>query len=68
MGCSVPEIKNTLELVGKDLQLKRRGAVVKSVEHNFDNIVRQYLSGAGSSPAGSVDRDLYLQKLSIHNH
>ena len=27
-----------------------RGAVVKSVEHNFDNCVRQHLSGAGSSP------------------
>ena len=41
----------------------RRGAVVKSVEHNFDNCVHQHLSGAGSSPAGSVGRDLNLLKL-----
>ena len=33
----------------------RRGAVVKDVEH--------ISSGAGSSPAGSVGRDLNLQKL-----
>ena len=29
----------------------------------FDNCVRQHLSGAGSSPAGSVGRDLNLQNL-----
>ena len=29
----------------------------------FDNCVSQHLSGAGSSPAGSVGRDLDLQKL-----
>ena len=29
----------------------------------FDNRVSQHLSGAGSSPAGSVGRDLNLQKL-----
>ena len=29
----------------------------------FDNCVSQHLSGAGSSPAGSVGRDLNLQKL-----
>ena len=28
-----------------------------------DNCVSQHLSGAGSSPAGSVGRDLNLQKL-----
>ena len=31
----------------------------------FDNCVSQHLSGAGSSPAGSVSRDLNLQ---IHNY
>ena len=35
----------------------RRGAVVE------DNCVSQHLSGGGSSPAGSVGRDLNLQKL-----
>ena len=45
----------------KDFDLDLRGAVV-SVEH-FDQFVSQYLSGAGSSPAGSVGRDLNLQKL-----
>ena len=29
----------------------------------FDNYVSQHLSGAGSSPVGSVGRDLNLQKL-----
>ena len=47
--------------------INRRGAVVKGVEHGrrtyFDNCVSQHLSGAGSSPAGSVGRDLNLQKL-----
>ena len=28
----------------------------------FDNCVSQHLSGAGSSPVGSVGRDLNLQK------
>ena len=41
--------------------LRRRGAVVKGVRH-FDNCVSQHLSGAGSSSAGSVGRDLNLQK------
>ena len=40
----------------------RRGAVVKSVEHS-KKIVSQHLSGAGSSPAGSICRDLNSQKL-----
>ena len=29
----------------------------------FDNCISQDLSGAGSNPAGSVGRDLNLQKL-----
>ena len=29
----------------------------------FDNCVSQHLSGAGSSPAGSISRDLNSQKL-----
>ena len=48
----------------------RCGAVVKGVEHisygrrtYFDNCGSQHLSGAGSSPTGSVGRDLNLQKL-----
>ena len=40
-----------------------RGAVVKGVEHYFDNCVSQHLSGTCSSPASSVSRDLNLQKL-----
>ena len=40
----------------------RRGAVVKRVEH-ISTIVLVIMSGAGSSPAGSVGRDLNLQKL-----
>ena len=39
----------------------RRGAVVKRTY--FDNCVSQHMSGAGSSPAGFVGRDLNLQKL-----
>ena len=46
-------------------EFSRRGAVVKGVEHIFDNCVSQHLSGAGSSPAGSVGRDLNLQKLNL---
>ena len=42
-----------------------RGAVVKGVEHIFDNCVSQHLSGAGASPAGSVGRDFNLQKLNF---
>ena len=36
----------------------------------FDNCVSQHLSGAGSSPAGSVGRDLNFAKtqLSMLNH
>ena len=30
---------------------------------DFDKFVSQHLSGAGSSPAGSVSRDLNLRKL-----
>ena len=42
----------------------RRGAVVKGVEY-----ISTILSGAGSSPAGSVGRDLNLQKLNYQfNH
>ena len=43
----------------------RRGEVVKGIEHRtyFDNCVSEHLSGAGSSPAGSVGRDLNFQKL-----
>ena len=40
----------------------RRSTVVKRVEH-ISTIVSQHLSGAGSSPAGSVGRDLNLHKL-----
>ena len=41
----------------------RRSAVVKRVITYLDNCVSQHLNGAGSSPAGSVGRDLNLQKL-----
>ena len=41
----------------------RRGAVVKGVEYVSAIVFSQHLSGAGSSPAGSVGRDLNLQKL-----
>ena len=41
--------------------LCRRGAVVKGVEHISANF--QHLSGAGSSPAGSISRDLDSQSL-----
>ena len=34
-----------------------------SASNIFDNCVSQHLSGVGSSPAGSVGRDLNLQKL-----
>ena len=37
--------------------------MVKGVERYFDKFVCQHLSSAGSSPAGSVGRDLNLQKL-----
>ena len=40
-----------------------RGAVVKGVEHIFEKYERQHMSGAGSSPAGSISRDLNSQKL-----
>ena len=39
------------------------GAVVKGRRTFFDNCVSHHLSDAGSSPAGSVGRDLNLQKL-----
>ena len=42
--------------------LQDGGAVVKGVEH-ISTIVCLHLGGAGSSPAGSVGRDLNLQKL-----
>ena len=38
--------------------------MVKGVEH-ISTIVLIHLSGAGSSPAGSVGRDLNLQKLNL---
>ena len=41
---------------------RRRGAVVKGGEHISSNLLVTQ-SGAGSSPAGSVGRDLNLQKL-----
>ena len=37
--------------------------VVKLRRTHFDNCVSQHLSGAGSSPADSVGRDLNLLKL-----
>ena len=37
---------------------------LRDVEHRSTIDVGQHLSGAGSSPAGSVGRDLNLQKLS----
>ena len=40
-----------------------RGAVVEGVEHLSTNLLVNILSGAGSSPAGSVGQDLNLQKL-----
>ena len=43
--------------------LGHRVTLVKGVEH----IVSQHWSGAGSSPAGSVSRDLNLQKLNNQN-
>ena len=39
------------------------GAVVKGVEYISTNFVSQHLSGAGSSPVGSITRDLNSQKL-----
>ena len=45
----------------------RCGAVVKGVEHISIHFVSQHLSGAGSSPAGSVYRDLNLQKPNYHH-
>ena len=45
------------------IHLGRRGAVVKGLQHVSTICVSQHLSGAGSSPVGSVDRDLNLQKL-----
>ena len=53
-GCVtwVPGVSRGIHGVSRGIiVLCRRGAVVKGVEH---------LSGAGSSPAGSVGRDLYL--------
>ena len=44
-------------------KISRRGAVGKGRRTYFDNCVSQHLSGAGSSLAGSVGRDLNLQKL-----
>ena len=44
------------------ITLGRRGAVVKGVEH-ISTIVLVNIWVAGSSPAGSVSRDLNLQKL-----
>ena len=33
------------------------------IEHIFEKYERQHLSGAGSSPAGSISQDLNSQKL-----
>ena len=44
------------------LPVCRRGAVGKGVEHISTHLLVN-MSGAGSSPAGSVCRDLNLQKL-----
>ena len=44
------------------IMIGRRSAVVKRGEH-ISTIVLVNLSGAGSSPAGSVGRDLNLQTL-----
>ena len=62
--------RNSVFLAFKDSlfahnQLGRRVAVVKGVGRRTycDNCVGQHLSGAGSSPVGSVGRDLNLQKL-----
>ena len=46
-----------------NVKRRGRGAVVNGRRTYFDNCVSQHLSGAGSSPAGSVGRDLNLQKL-----
>ena len=56
---------NIFEGLGGYILGSRRGAVVKDVEHISGNCVGQHLSGAGSSPAGSVGRDLNLQKLNF---
>ena len=37
-------------------------AIAQWLSAYFDNCVNQHTSGAGSSPAGSVGRDLNLQK------
>ena len=44
------------------LSLGRRGGVVKGVEQ-YRHFVSQHLSGAGSSRAGSISRDLNSEKL-----
>ena len=44
---------------------RRRGAVVKGVE-DFDKLVSRHLSGAGSSPVGSISRVLNSQKSTIN--
>ena len=56
------KVEDKFPFPGGIIAFGRRSAVVKRVEH-FDNRVSQHLSGAGSSPAGSVGRDLNLQKL-----
>ena len=62
-------VSNSLSLnLGKNPWISLSNSILPSVavahiEHNFDNCVRQHMSGAGSSPAGSVGRDLNLQKL-----
>ena len=55
--------KTTLLRTHFDCGPGRRGAVVKSVEHISTIVLVNICGGAGSSPAGSVGRDLNLQKL-----
>ena len=43
--------------------IKRRGAMVKRVEHISTIVLLNIWVVRGSSPAGSVGRDLNLQKL-----
>ena len=50
-------------MINKHVAAHWGGVVVKGCRTYFDNCVSQHLSGAGSSPAGSVIRDLNLQKV-----
>ena len=61
--CDIFELLSNRTLWSSWKYLCRRGAVVEGVEHISTNCVSQHLSGEGSKPAGSVGRDLNLQKL-----